>query len=145
MGEFQGNDYEEDATEFSDRSFVSGFTPLVLELIEDLRLLIQQEVSLVRAELREEGQKAGRILKWSTVSVALGVIAGALLMLACVFGVQSALPGAPLWSCFGLIGAMLGIGAMAIYLWGTTRWRELELMPHRTLRSLRESLSWLRR
>ena len=145
MRDFEWQGLRTNGPEGEERGPLGTVTPLLAKLFEDLQLLVRQELSLARAELREEGGRAQRLIGWLMVSGILGVIAAALLVIASVLALQALLVGAPLWACFAGVGALAGIAAITIHLVTSMRGEGLTLLPRRTMKTLKEHLQWLRR
>jgi len=84
-----------------------NIVPLLGEIIEDVQKLVQQEVGLVKAEVREEIDRA----KKSLLSFALGVFLGMLaLVLFALGGVKLLAQEAnlPNWGAYCIMAVVLG-------------------------------------
>jgi hypothetical protein len=144
MRDFEWEGFKTDGPEVEGGNLFETVASLIAKLFEDLQLLVRQELSLARAELREEGARAQRLIGWLFVSLVMGVIAAELLVLAAVFGVQSIFRDAPLWACFAGVGGCFGIVAILINQLASRRRGNLQIIPRRTLETLKENVQWLR-
>ena len=142
MTEYRHDEFRSDGPEVRERTFMGAVAPLIADLFEDLRTLMQQELSLARAELQEERERAQRVLTFTIIGIMLGVVAAGLLVTAIVLALQSVLTATPLWACFALVGGILGVVAIALHLGAVASWQRLGLIPHRTIASLKQTVRW---
>ena len=130
----------------SDQSMVS----LVSGIVDDVQDLITQQIKLTRAEIQDDLRKAGGI------ALILAAGAGVLLLgaiLACLMlvyllhwllapaGADSAL--LPLWACFGIIGATLGVLGAALIAAGKKKYEATSLLPEKAAIAFKENVECL--
>ena len=118
-----------------------SITALLSDLASETVLLVRQELALFKAELQE---KFGRIGKGATalgVGTFVALSGWGVLLAAAVLGLATVLPA---WLAALIIAIVaLAIGGALIFI-GKSRFDADSLVPHRTLRSLREDEAWLR-
>lgn len=113
----------------------------VAKVTEEIGELGRKEAVLARTEL---GENLALIRSGSMYGVAAGVFALLMLgflSLAAMFGLAEVMP---LWAAAlvvtGVLGVIVGVTAML----ARSRFRELQIMPVHTMRSLREDVRWAR-
>ena len=118
-----------------------SITALLSDLASETVLLVRQELALFKAELQE---KFGRIGKGATalgVGTFIALSGWGVLLAAAVLGLATVLPA---WLAALIIAIVaLAIGGALIFI-DKSRFDADSLVPHRTLRSLREDEAWLR-
>lgn len=121
----------------------NGIIGLLGGLIGDARTLVRQELQLLRDEVFSE------IAKFRQGVVAIGVGIGflamgglfALIMLVHALHEYASLP---LWACYGLIGVVLLLIGAALLINAKHSLQTFNLMPRRTLRSMKEDAQWIK-
>lgn len=113
---------------------------LIHDVISDVQEIIRSEVRLAKAEVKEEGSKAGG---------AAGMFAGAGVLALFGVGLIESMGVAlwamltPLWIAF-LIMAVINLSAGGIlYAAGRDRWRKVHPLP-KTVSSIQEDVEWAR-
>ena len=117
--------------------------PLLREIVADSEVLVGQQLRLLRYELREElaqAQEAALLLGLGAGLVATGGLFSAL---ALVHGLHK-VARLPLWSCYGLVGGLLGTAGAGLLATGRGRAAGVRLPPPQTMAALRENLAWLK-
>jgi hypothetical protein len=119
-----------------------GLSALLTGIYHDIQELLKQQMRLFKHEVNSDLRKtaeAALALVAGAVVVAVGV---GLLCLMLVYLLNWAVPALPLWSCFGLVGAVfLGIGAGLTW-YGRSQFRSFNTLPEESLAALRENLEW---
>jgi hypothetical protein len=106
------------------------------ELADETTTLFRKEIELARAEINENVHKLQKGAVWMGSSGAV-LYAGALLMLAAVTLFVAKF--IPLWLSAFLVGGLtLGAG-YAMFARGKKDVKDTDLVPHRTVRSVREA------
>lgn len=116
-------------------------TPLV-ELAQDSLHLVQQEMRLARQETIEKltpaAESTGMILAGGVLAVTGSTYLGDAI-------VRLLATRMPHWLASLIFGAGLAAGGVALVQRGTHNFRNLSLVPEKTLHSLREDKAWLLR
>jgi hypothetical protein len=120
-----------------------SFTELVEGIVSDAQTLLEQQLTLLRCEIRDEIEST----KDAAVSVGAGVglvsVAG-LLSTQMLAHLVHDTTGLPLWACYGLVGAAFGVAGLGQLERARRDARSLSLIPRQTTAELRENLAWLK-
>ena len=115
---------------------------LVGGIVNDVKDLLVQELALTKLEVQDTLRKA------KTAAIALGIgigvvaIGGMLLMLMLV-QVLVAYTAIPLWRCYGIVGGVLVVLGWGAARRGPTPAEALDVVPQRTLETMKETVQWL--
>lgn len=82
--------------------------PLIGGIIEDSKLLLLQELALIKSELKEQSEKARTIAFGLALGAGLTLTGGLLLGVGCAYILSEYFPNLPLWLCFASVGLVLG-------------------------------------
>jgi hypothetical protein len=112
------------------------------EIGSHLTEILRSEVRLARAEI---SQDVGQFAKASVLLVA-GVVfalyAFGLFLLAAVYALEQTLPA---WGAALIVGGGLGAVAAVVFLIGRKRVQQASLLPDKTIQSLQENVTWMKR
>ena len=118
-------------------------TALLTGLVDDVKVLLQQEMALAKHEIRAELRK----IMLAIVSLGLGggiaVVGGWLLILMLVH-LLHALTAFPLWACYGIVGGLFAIGGVVLLVIGKQQLAHLHLVPQDTVETMQENLHWIK-
>jgi Putative Actinobacterial Holin-X, holin superfamily III len=119
-----------------------NLTTLVGEIADDARHLVERQLDLLRAEVREGvGEVIGA---GESVAAGAGLLAaGGLLSVVAVAQAAHKLTGLPQWACYGLAAGAAGVGGVALVERGRRRLAGLRLLPQ-TAEALEENVRWVR-
>lgn len=111
------------------------------DILQNTQEIIRSEVSLAKAELREEASKA--------VSSALLVIGGAIVgSLASVFALWTIVFALalswPMWAASLLVAAALAAVGGVLLAMGVRRLTRVHPIPERTVETMKENVEWVR-
>jgi uncharacterized membrane protein YqjE len=111
------------------------------DILQNTQEIIRSEVSLAKAELREEASKA--------VSSTLWVICGAVVTsLACVFALWTIVYALalrrPLWAAALLVAAVLAALGGVLLATGVHRLKRVHPIPDRTVETIKENVEWVK-
>ena len=118
-------------------------TGLVSGIIGDAQTLIQQQVALVREEIRSDLRKT----KEAVASIAAGVGVAALAAVPLVFAVVYLLHELalwPLWASFLTVGVVLAVAGGGLIFAGVQRFRSFNPLPDQSVEALKENLQWIK-
>jgi len=110
-------------------------------LAEEVRLLVQQELALARAELALNGRHAARAGAAAVVAAVVGGLALAAVAGAAGLALAQVLP-APL--AFLLLGVALAAAAGAALRVARRHRQAISPLPRRTIDNVKEDVAWLR-
>lgn len=118
------------------------FFGLIGDVVGDARNLFLDHGALLKSEMKREAVTAGTagaVVAVGAVVTAIGVL---LLLIGSVYLLER-LTALPLWACFSINGGVfLAIGVVALVL-GIRRMTSVNVVPERTLNSLKESVQCL--
>ena len=97
----------------------SNVMPLLGGIIEDSKLLLMQELALIKSDIREQSAKAKTMAISLAIGGALALVGGMLLGMGFAHLLASIFPVLALWQCYGLMGILFGaIGFGIIHNYG---------------------------
>jgi hypothetical protein len=112
---------------------------LLRDLLQEVKLLIRQEMQLLKIELSQKASQAGK----NVIALALGgalAYAGLLILLvAATLGLTLVMPG---WASALIIGLMVVGAGVALLQKGIRGLKQLNPLPQKTLNSLRGTKRW---
>ena len=116
---------------------------LIGDILAEAHTLLMQELQLAKHELQEEARKT------LSASLALGggfflALFGGLFLLFMLVYLLNALTELPLWACYGSIGGLLVIAAIALLVFGIKRVKQVQVLPVRTVETLKENVQWFK-
>jgi hypothetical protein len=112
---------------------------LVGDLATEVATLVKQELALAASEMEGKARDAATNVGRMIVGGALAVVAVLVLTGALVLALASVLP---LWASAGIIAAVLGGSAYAIFRRGWSELRAMSIMPTETFASLQDDRLW---
>lgn len=121
----------------------NGIIGLLGGLVGDVRTLFRQELQLLRDELFLEIDK----IRQAAVAVGAGIgftVIGGLFLLIMLVHVLHQYVHLPLWACYGVIGVILLAVGAALFIKAKQSLQNFNLMPRRTLRSMKEDAQWIK-
>ena len=112
-------------------------------IAQDAERLVELHVDLLRSELRQSAAEAAPALASLGAGAGLAAVGGLLGSLAVVHGLQRA-TRMPLWTCYSLVGGVLGAVGAGLLGSGGRRLSGVSLVPYETLATLQEDLEWVK-
>jgi hypothetical protein len=124
-----------------------GGTPSVTELVSgivgDVQDLGMQHLALFRREVKADLQKTADAGVSLAVGLAVAQVGGLLLSLMVVHLLQSLAPGLSLWSCYGIVGALIvALGVVAVLV-GVNKLKGVNPLSDQTAQAMKEDAEWL--
>jgi hypothetical protein len=118
-------------------------TELVSGIVDDAQRLFKQQLEMVRAEFKEDLRKSRQVAVAFGVGIALLALAGVMLAITCVHGLQAAAPNLPHWACWAIVtGAVMVFGGIAMLV-GNRIWSSYNPLPDKSFNALQENVSWV--
>lgn len=130
-------------TEEETHTSKNGIIGLLGGLIGDVRTLFRQEFQLMRDEFHAETRK----VRQAAVSIGVGIgltLIGGVFALMMMVQILHQFAGLPLWACYGMIGGILLAVGVLLLANATHTLQNFNLMPRRTLRSMKEDAQWIK-
>jgi len=112
---------------------------LFAELTRETSTLVRKEVELAKTELTDKATRAGKNVGFLAVGGAvayagvLAVVAGVILLLG---------QAIPLWVSALLVGLLVTGGGYFLVQKGLTALKHMDMVPHRTIETLKEDTEW---
>jgi len=125
----------------------SNCTPSVTELVSgivgDVQDLGMQHLALFRNEVKEDVRKASDAAASLAIGLAVAQVGGLLICLMLVHLLFTMAPGLSLWSCYGIVGAVVvGLGAVAVAN-GIHKLKSVETLSEQTAKVIKDDAQWL--
>ena len=118
-------------------------TSLLRGIVSDAQDLIQQQLSLFRAEIKDDFRRTVGILIAIGSGVSLVAIGGTLLCFMLVHLLASFAPALPLWGCFGIVGACVAlVGGLIAYV-AFAKFKTFNPLPDESVQALKENVQWI--
>jgi uncharacterized membrane protein YqjE len=114
---------------------------LIGNISNDLSQLFRQEVELAKAELKQEGAKAGKAAGMLGGAAFAGYLAVVLLSFALVFALGNVMDLG--WAAL-IVAVLWGIVGAVLFANGRKKLKTVDPMPRRTVDTLKEDAQWLK-
>ncbi|MGA5525501.1 phage holin family protein [Streptomyces pseudogriseolus] len=114
---------------------------MLSDITSDLQVLFRQELELAKAELKQEGTKAGKAAGMFGGAGFAGYMVLLFLSLAAVFGLAKVMDEG--WAAL-IVAALWAIAAAVLYQMGRARMRTVSPKPENTVQTLKEGAQWAR-
>jgi hypothetical protein len=119
-------------------------TSLLKGIVSDAQELIQQQLALFRAEIKDDFRKTVGILITIVSGAFMVAVGGALLCFMLVYLLNSVAPVLPLWGCFGIVGGGVAlIGGIVAYA-AVARFKTFNPLPDESVQALQENVQWIK-
>jgi hypothetical protein len=120
-----------------------SLSSLVGGIIDDAQKLIEQQLTLLKHDVRKDIQHAKDTAVLLGAGVGVLAAAGLLLLFMLVHLLEwLARPNLELWHCFGIVGGAVAlIGAVVLYT-GKKKLDTLNVVPEESAEALKENLQW---
>lgn len=119
-------------------------TSLLKGIVSDAQELIQQQLALFRAEIKDDVRKTVGILIAIVSGAFMVAVGGALLCFMLVHLLNSVAPALPLWGCFGIVGGSVAlIGGIVAYA-AVARFKTFNPLPDESVQALKENVQWIK-
>ncbi len=114
-------------------------TTILESIVQELGFIIRSEIELARTELSEKAAKAGK----SAGMLGAAAVGGLLAAMAAVTTLIAVLAIViPVWAGALIMTFLLGIVAFAAFSAGRKKLKEVNPVPERTARTLKEDVEW---
>jgi hypothetical protein len=121
-----------------------SITSLLKGIVSDAQDLVQQQLALFRAEIKDDFRKTVSILIAIGSGVFLVGIGGTLLCFMLVHLLVSLAPALPLWGCFGIVGAGVTLVGGIIAYAALARFKTFNPLPDESVQALKENVQWIK-
>jgi uncharacterized membrane protein YqjE len=111
------------------------------DILRNVQEIMRAEVSLAKAELREEASKAAMSATW----LAVGAVCA---LFALLFGLWTLVYALaliwPMWAATLLLAGILAVASAALIAGGRYRLKNVHATPLRTTENIKENVEWLK-
>jgi len=117
-------------------------TQLVTGIISDAEHLMEQQLDMLKAEIRKDMRDARETGELLFIGGALLSVAGIILLSSLALLLNWLAPDFPLWASFGLVGVIVAAGGGIIFYRGRQKLEKLNPLPEKSAEALKENLQW---
>jgi len=129
-------------TQASAKSRSRPFSQILQEIINHLAEIVRSEVHLARVEIRQDGAKFAKAGVFLAIGAVFALYALGFLLLGAVYALETNL--AP-WISAIIVGVAAGLIGTILLLVGRTKVKQADLMPDKTIASVRENVTWMKK
>jgi hypothetical protein len=129
----------------SNIDFDSGgrsFSQILQEIVRHFTEIIRSEVQLARAEVREDVTQVSKSVVYFLVGAVFAFQALGFILLGLVYALATTMA---LWLSALVVGAGAGAIAAILLSVGRKKLKQTSLVPDKTIRSLQENVTWMKR
>jgi uncharacterized membrane protein YqjE len=114
--------------------------PEVLQdIVGNIEEIIRSEFRLAKAEVKQEASQAAPPLKMIVVGAAIGFYALGFLLFTLMMGLATIVAT---WLAALIVGAVLGLLALALVTTASKRLKHVNTVPERTIETMKENVQW---
>jgi uncharacterized membrane protein YqjE len=114
--------------------------PEVLQdIVGNIQEIIRSEFRLAKAEVKQEASKAAPSLKMIVVGAGIGFYALGFLLFTLVMGLATMMAT---WLAALIVGAVLGLIALALIATASKRLKQVNPVPERAVETMKENVQW---
>lgn len=114
--------------------------PEVLQdIVGNIQEIIRSEFRLAKAEVKQEASKAAPSLKMIVVGAGIGFYALGFLLFTLVMGLATMMAT---WLAALIVGAVLGLTALALIATASKRLKQVNPVPERAIETMKENVQW---
>jgi hypothetical protein len=114
--------------------------PEVLQdIVGNIEEIIRSEFRLAKAEVKQEASQAAPPLKMIVVGAAIGFYALGFLLFTLMMGLATIVAT---WLAALIVGAVLGLLALALITTASKRLKHVNTVPERTIETMKENVQW---
>jgi apolipoprotein N-acyltransferase len=126
----------------SSKSDGRPLSQIVQDIVARLTEIVRSEFQLARAEVRADMTQVARAGVFLAIGAIFGLYALGFMLLAVVYALGTLV--AP-WLSALIVGVAVGVIAAIFLQVGRTRMKQADLKPDKTIRSLQENVSWMKK
>jgi hypothetical protein len=109
------------------------------DILRNLQDMVRSEIGLAKVEIREEVRRAVS----SSVWIAAGTVGAMSAWIFLLWTLASALATRmPMWAATLVIAIVMSVAAAVLIMGGIRRAKRIQLIPERTVESVKENLEW---
>jgi protein-S-isoprenylcysteine O-methyltransferase Ste14 len=112
---------------------------IVQDVLRDVGEIVQGEIRLAKAELREQAGRAGQAGGLAGGAAVCGLLAGGCFAATCIAAMALAMP---VWLASLLMCIFLVCAGAACYAGARARFKQIDPVPERAVRTAKETVEW---
>ncbi len=120
-----------------------SLTELVSGIIDDAQTLVKQQVTMFRAELKEDIRLTKEAALYMGIGAALTAVGVLFLVVSMVYLLQWLAPALLLWHCWAIVGGVLTVLGVVGLVVGQYLFNKFNPLPDKTFNALQENVSWI--
>ena len=118
-----------------------SFSAVLQDIVGNVQEIVRAEVSLAKAELRQEAGKALSSGGWLAAGGLSGVFATLFLLLAAASALSLVMPQ---WASVLIVAVVLAIASAILLAIGGRRLKAVRATPERTVETIKENVEWVK-
>lgn len=119
-----------------------SLSQILQEIVNHLTEIVRSELRLAKVEVREDITQVTRAGVFFVVGAVFAFQALMFVLLGLIFVLGSRMP---LWLSAGVVGIAAGVVAIILLRVGRARLKQARFKPEKTIRSLQENLTWMKK
>jgi hypothetical protein len=119
-----------------------SMTQLVSGIISDAQNLVQQQLALLRHEVKDGLQKTKEAALSMIAGAVIALVGGILLSFMLVELLSWAAPELPVWGCYGIVAAPITALGGALFFAGMQKFKSINPLPDQSVQALKETIQW---
>jgi len=117
-------------------------THLVGGILKDAQKLIEQQISLLRHEVKEDLHKTKEAGLLLIVGSVIGLVGGFLVAFMLVELLSWIAPHLPFWVCCGIVGIPIAALGAGLFCAGIQKFKSFNPLPDQSVQALKETIQW---
>ena len=117
-------------------------TKLVSGIFTDAQQLINQQLALLRHEIKDDLHKTKEAGLFLTLSIVIALVGSILLSLMLAELLSWTAPTLPLWASYGIVGALITAFGCGLFFAGIQKLKSLNILPDQSVQALKETIQW---
>jgi cytochrome c biogenesis protein CcdA len=145
MKDRSNTNHESDAVDETPASLKSGggsFSQILQEIVNHVTEIMRSESQLLRAEVREDVTQVTKAAVFFVIGAVFAFHALGFVLLGLVYALGSR---TPLWLSAVIVGVGAAVIAAIFLRIGRTKIQQASLKPDKTIRSLQENVTWMKK
>ena len=127
----------------ADTTNPSSLTELVSGIVSDAQTLIRQQVTMLRAEVKEDVRRTKDAAIYMGIGAGVAALGSLFLVIGVVYLLNYLAPTLPLFACWMIVGGVIVLGGGIAFVVGKRLFNSFNPLPDKTINALQENLSWI--
>jgi len=111
------------------------------DIVRNLQEMVRYEIRLAKVEIRGEIKEAVSSGAWIAAGGVAAISASMFVLWALAYALATRMP---MWAATLTVGLVLAAAAAALIMSGIRRAQRIDLVPERTVESVKENLEWMK-